>query len=206
MSTALRAPSWAGDPPHTDAARGRLVDAAARCIAADGLRSVSVAGVATEAGVSRPTVYRYFADRDELIGATLTIAADGLRGKILERIEPLPSAAEMIVEAVVLAVREIPTDPVLAAMWDSGAADPTVIEQFTRPIGLTWARDALAPAIAAANWSDGETDEAMEVLLRVALSFLVSPAPLRSDAEMRALLHRRVIPGLDLPANHGVRP
>jgi len=201
MSTAEKAPSWAGDPPLNDAARTRLLAATSRCVANNGLRAVSVAGIAAEAGVSRPTVYRYFADRNQLIEEALTSAADELRAEVVARIENLDSAEAMLVEAVVLALNRIPTDPVLKAVWDSSAADSTVIELFTMPSGVAWARACLHPAAKAANWTDAQADEAMEVLLRLVLSFLVSPAPRRSDEEMRSFLHRRLIPSLDLPSN-----
>jgi AcrR family transcriptional regulator len=196
VSTTVRARSWDGDPPHADAARARLLDATRDCIAQGGLRAVSVAGVAAAAGVSRPTVYRYFADRDELVGASLHQAAETLRAEIRSHISHLDSAADMLVEALVLARRQIPGDPVLRAIWDSSAVDPTVIEQFTGPVGITWARQCLSPAIEAAGWPDAATEEAMEVLLRLLLSMLVSPAPRRTDDEFRSFIQRRVLPGL----------
>lgn len=196
MSTATRTQSWAGDPPHADAARSRLLEAACHRIAADGLRGVSVAGVAEEAGVSRPTVYRYFHDREQLVTETLNLAAIGLRLKIRARIEALSDPGEMLVEALIIALVEIPDDPVLRALWDSTAADPAIVEQFTLPSGLAWAREALDPAVAAAGWSADEADEVMEVLLRMVLSLLISPAPQRSEDELRSFLNRRVLPGL----------
>src|SRR5215470_2800500 len=63
--------AWAGRPPQPAAARERLLDAASRCVARDGLAVTGIASVADEAGVSRPTVYRYFADRDALVEAAL---------------------------------------------------------------------------------------------------------------------------------------
>ena len=54
--------AWDGDPPHRTAARERLLEVAARCVARDGIHGTGIAHVAIEAGVSRPTVYRYFKD------------------------------------------------------------------------------------------------------------------------------------------------
>jgi len=49
--------------------------------------------------VSRQTVYRYFAGRDEVVGAALLSAAEALRTKIDRSIALLPDAADMVVEA-----------------------------------------------------------------------------------------------------------
>ena len=58
-------------PSDTAAARERLVDAAETCIDRFGLAKTTVEDVAREAAVSRATIYRYFANRDELVLAVL---------------------------------------------------------------------------------------------------------------------------------------
>jgi AcrR family transcriptional regulator len=193
--TRAQAP-WAGNPPHPDAARQRLLDAATRCIARDGLAATSVASVAAEAGVSRPTVYRYFDDRDELVRDALRVSAEGLRDTVLERIRPLPSAADMIVEAIVIAVFTIPDDPVLRAIWNSAAVDATVVGTFTERQAIEWTRVCLRPAIEAGGWPSDHADEAIEMILRLVLSLLITPAPRRSPHDLRAFLRRRFLPAL----------
>ena len=47
----------------------RILDAARRLIFRTGARKLSLSDVATLAGVSRPTVYRYFVSKEELIDA-----------------------------------------------------------------------------------------------------------------------------------------
>jgi AcrR family transcriptional regulator len=189
---------WAGRPPQPDAARQRLVDAASRCIARDGLAATSVASVAAEAGVSRPTVYRYFDDRDELVREALSAAAEGLRATILGRIREMHDPGAMVVEAVVVAVRAIPDDEVLRAIWSSASGDATVVGNFTERRAVEWGRVCLRPAIEAAAWSPSETDEAIETVLRMVLSLLVTPSPRRSPAELRSYLQRRLLPALGL--------
>ncbi|MGH8983569.1 MAG: TetR/AcrR family transcriptional regulator [Acidimicrobiia bacterium] len=66
-------PVAVGAPGREEAAptRDRIVDAAERCIRRWGIRRVSMNDVAREAGVSRGSVYRYFADREALVQAVL---------------------------------------------------------------------------------------------------------------------------------------
>jgi AcrR family transcriptional regulator len=53
---------------HGDLA-DRILDAAQRLVFRTGARKLSLSDVATRAGVSRPTIYRYFASKEELIDA-----------------------------------------------------------------------------------------------------------------------------------------
>jgi len=53
---------------HGDLA-DRILDAARRLVLATGARKLSLSDVATLAGVSRPTIYRYFVSKEDLIDA-----------------------------------------------------------------------------------------------------------------------------------------
>jgi AcrR family transcriptional regulator len=51
----------------TDDTRERILAAAERCIDRHGIRKTTMDDIASEVGLSRPSVYRYFADRDDLL-------------------------------------------------------------------------------------------------------------------------------------------
>src|SRR5512134_3397728 len=128
-----RTRAWAGDPPTLHAAaRERLLDAAVRCIERDGMSGANIAAVAAEAGVSRPTVYRYFADRQALVEATMMHAARDLTQRLGEHLRRFRSPAEMAVEAVCFVRREVPREPVLGAMWSEALLDAGAVASTTR--------------------------------------------------------------------------
>ena len=52
---------------HREAVRGAAIDAAAKLIAANGLRSTTMASIASEAGIARATLYKYFSSADEIL-------------------------------------------------------------------------------------------------------------------------------------------
>jgi AcrR family transcriptional regulator len=54
-------------PASTDDARERILAAAERCIDRHGIRKTTIDDIASEIGLSRPSIYRYFADRDDLL-------------------------------------------------------------------------------------------------------------------------------------------
>lgn len=193
-----QARAWAGDPPLRTAARERLLEAAARCIARDGMAGASIAAVAMEAGVSRPTVYRYFADHQALIEATLFHAGRALADGLGDQLRRHETPAEMAVEAVCFVLHEIPREPVLGAMWSAAALDASAVAGFTRRTALAWSRHALKELVEAAGWDAAAADECVEVMLRFLLSLLAAPEPRRADAALRGFLMRRMVPALGL--------
>jgi AcrR family transcriptional regulator len=76
---------------RSDAARNRLrvLDAAARLFAAEGVDAVSMEEVAREAGVGKGTLYRRYADKGELSAALIDSDARALQVEVLAG---LPSA------------------------------------------------------------------------------------------------------------------
>jgi AcrR family transcriptional regulator len=76
---------------RVDAARNRarVLDAAARLFAAEGVDAVSMEEVAREAGVGKGTLYRRYADKGELSAALIDADARALQVEILSG---LPSA------------------------------------------------------------------------------------------------------------------
>ena len=60
-------------PENTTTTRERILEAALELFIRQGIRKTSVDDVADRAGVTRVTVYRYFSDRQQLIGAAFLL-------------------------------------------------------------------------------------------------------------------------------------
>jgi AcrR family transcriptional regulator len=118
--------AWDGDPPHRTAARERLLEVAALCVARDGIAGTGIAHVALEAGVSRPTVYRYFKDREELIRSVLLQAGLRLANEVQEHIRAFADPGEKIVAATLFTLRAIRDNPVLRQVWQPAMFDASV--------------------------------------------------------------------------------
>jgi AcrR family transcriptional regulator len=84
----------------TDDARERILAAAERCIDRHGIRKTTMDDVANEVGLSRPSVYRYFADRDDLLIELITRHARALIVRARKSISRQSSLADQIVETV----------------------------------------------------------------------------------------------------------
>ena len=187
--------AWDGDPPHRTAARERLLEVAGRCVARDGIAGTGIAHVALEAGVSRPTVYRYFKDREELIRSVLLQAGLRLANEVQEHIRTFEDPGDKVVEATIFTLRAIRSNLVLRQVWQPAMFDANVLHGFTQPVSITFTRVAFAEIIDSTGWSEAE---AMEFMLRMILSLLAAPEPQRSDQELREFLGRRLVPALGL--------
>src|SRR3954452_14325261 len=95
MSTKTRAPR--SDPTAT---RAEVLRAAERCIQRHGIVKTTMDDIAREAGMYRPSVYRYFADREALLLAIMTKHSLALTRKAHRFIEEQGSFAEQLVQGL----------------------------------------------------------------------------------------------------------
>ncbi len=190
--------AWDGDPPQRTAARERLLEIAALCVARDGIAGTGIAHVALEAGVSRPTVYRYFKDREELIRSVLLQSGLRLANEVQKHIRAFADPGEKVVESTLFTLRAIRENPVLRQVWQPAMFDANVLHGFTQPASITFTRVAFAEIIETTGWGEAEAAEAMEFMLRMILSLLAAPEPRRSEQELREFLRRRLVPALGL--------
>ena len=96
------------DPPTEerwrDVRRVRLLDAAGRVFARLGYEAASVDDIAFEAGVGKPTVYRYFAGKEALFEAVFERALDELEGRldcVLDRHGAFPEVLPALIAEIV---------------------------------------------------------------------------------------------------------
>jgi AcrR family transcriptional regulator len=87
-------------PADTDDVRERILAAAERCIDRHGIRKTTMDDIASELGLSRPNVYRYFADRDDLLIELITRHARALCNRAHKSISRRNSLTDQIVETV----------------------------------------------------------------------------------------------------------
>lgn len=69
---------------HKERIRERIIESAARRLRRDGLRGVSIPAVMKEVGLTHGGFYCHFRDRDELVSAAVTHAAEGTATGVLE--------------------------------------------------------------------------------------------------------------------------
>jgi AcrR family transcriptional regulator len=189
---------WGGDRPAD--AKERLVDAAETCFDRLGLARTTIDDIAREAHVSRATVYRHVRDRDELVLAVLEREAH--RFAVRMGSGQAKTVDDAIVDGIVFALREVPTQPRLALLMQPGAA--TVIPGAWEVL-YQQSLAVLGPLLEQASGSlrdDLPVEEVVEWVLRTVLSLLAMPSPVeRDERELRAFLGRFLVPGLLAPVS-----
>jgi AcrR family transcriptional regulator len=137
--------SAAFEAPWRDARRSRILGAAARVFARAAFDRVSMDEIAAEAGVGKPTLYRYFPSKDALFIAVFEHALDDLEVR-LERV--LDREVATVTRLAGLAAEIVPTFRQhlvsLRFLGDSGAeADLSkrrIFRERRKRIGLYLAR------------------------------------------------------------------
>jgi AcrR family transcriptional regulator len=190
----VRRHGWAGSPPaDDDEARRRIVDAAMRCVDEHGPRQFTIAQVATDLGVIRQTVYRYYPSTDELFAAVGQVAVEGFIDELAEHLQTIDDPADWFVEALASAIERVPRRPYLTLLLDAGRTEP-----FTRGITSTEAMAVGREMVkrssvdwAAHDYEVSDLDELIELMLRLLQSMVIDPpAEPRSPAQLRAWLRR----------------
>ncbi len=194
-----RGRAWAGEPPSDESeARLRLMDAAVRCVRRLGTERTRLADVAAEAGVTRPTIYAYFSNRDEILRAAMLHAADQLVDGLTRHLGDLDDPADIAVEIIVFCLRQVASNPGLALLLTPSGAN-LGSQAPLAPRGLAVAKRAVRPIIDRRLDLEPQWSEIAEVMVRFFLSFLIVKSPKRrSEAQLRDFLRRRLVPALGL--------
>lgn len=192
---------WQGNPPHTeDDARQRIIAATRACVETFGAAKTTVSVVATELGVTRQTVYRYYPSHAELLEAVAQAGLADFAKRMTAHLATYDSAADVAIEAIVWAVEEIPSEASIGLLLQAGETevfgrDVTTTMSFS--IGADILRDVPV------DWSeigvqDDELEGLAEMLMRLFVSLLQYPAdPPRSADDIRALVRRWLGPALN---------
>jgi AcrR family transcriptional regulator len=184
---------WEGDPPGDDEeASRRIVEAAVKLIYQTGA-NVSVADVASELGVIRQTVYRYFPTAEALMQAAAIASVDGFLDRLTEVVRGIANPADAMVDGVLYTLEEVARTPHLGLL-------------LSEPYGTGHTGDVASETAQAfglrmlerfdVDWERHGYDEAakrdlVEFTLRMMLSFFVAPnEPTRSRDELRRFLRR----------------
>lgn len=176
-----------GRPPKSDdpATRDRLLEAAAEACVEVGFEAVTLAGVASRAGVTPAAVYNHFAGKDELLYTAGRLAIARLGARVAPTGDPAHGAHE--VAAAFLDPSFRASRRLILELHLAGARHPELAEQLAG-----WHREfaALSAAQSPSDHRDDATVKAFFLLLLGLchvddLAAIDAPAP-----ELRDRVHR----------------
>jgi len=187
--------------PRSEEARQALLDATARLMEEMPIRKITIGGIAKEAGVGKPTIYRWWNSKCAIVmDAFLATAAPQI---------PFPKSGSAV-DALTLQVKRVikllrcRSGRIVAEMVGEGQSDPHILEEFRD----RFFSRLLAPARAVIEQGkgSGEFDEGLDTDLALDLIYgpiyyrlLVGHQPL--DDRFAKALPIRVIAALTVAGN-----
>jgi AcrR family transcriptional regulator len=186
--------------PVSDAATDAILDAAVVEFERHGFRRVALDDVARRAGVSRTTIYRRFAGRDELVVAVIERENVALFADIADELKNAGRQSNYYVEAFTSAILRFRRHRVLDAMITDEPA--LALELAHQHYGgavdrMAEALHAIFPAGFADRIGEQAVGELAETILRYALMALLLPGPpLVTADDIRAFATAHFLPSL----------
>lgn len=187
--------------PEADSATEAILDAAVIEFERHGFRRVALDDVARRAGVSRTTIYRRFANRDELVAAVIERENIALFADIADEVKRAGAQSNYYVEAFTLSILKFRRHRVLYRMLTDEPA--LLLELARRHYDAAIARMAEAlrvifPAGFADRIGEQAVTELADTTLRYAAMVLLVPstAPLETADDIRAFATQHFLPSL----------
>lgn len=179
-------------------ARERLLNAARDCYARHGIAKTTMEDIATEAKVTRRTVYRHFGSHQEVLNGVVRREANRFWAALHEHLAGVESFDEYVLEAMIYTLKHGPETPTHSFLFNQSIlpivhqmylSNEEFIRQAAENLRPTYER--LAP--------DGDLDLLMvtEWFNRIVVSYLATPSPFyHSEDELRGLFRTMLSPAL----------
>ena len=91
-----------------------------RCVDRYGPGKTGLSDVADELGVTRQTVYRYFAGTDDLLAAVARSAGGSYLDRLARHLAQVTDPVEVVVEALVFTIERLPAERYLGVLLTAG--------------------------------------------------------------------------------------
>lgn len=171
---------------HTEA---RIFDGALRAIARQGPKKLAMSDIASEAGVSVGTLYRYFTNKDQLLASLGDHFVTNLQAVLQQSIEDNPDPADRLEIVVDVMLRFWLENP---ATMQIGQLEPGFVLAYIKRVSPQLSavlRQALEPVLgdsAAVLGGSVTLDEVVDLIVRMAFSHYFMPS--RDYREFRDVL------------------
>ncbi|ROZ89109.1 TetR/AcrR family transcriptional regulator [Gordonia sp. OPL2] len=191
--------------PDDDPTRTKLLDAAFDQFCRMGIQRSSMEEVARRAGLSRITIYRKFATKDDLVEQVILREFRRYFLRFLADIRNADTAAERVVFGFVSSLRSILGNPLIGGLIETepsllagsiGADDGRMLVAVRQFVAEQLRSEQRAGNIAA----ELDTELTAEVMVRISNSFLTVPSQLidvHDDDQLAAVARQYLVPMLE---------
>ena len=189
---------WSGNRPKNDTeAKNRVCKAALECLKRLGLEKTTMTDIAKEAGISRPTLYKYFRNKDEVFFTAIDIEAHVFARAVVKHARQFGTIEERIVETIIYVVEELPKDRNLSFVLNHELAGTLRNRAFSDEATLVFSEMTALPLIEIRPELADQGVEISEIMARFAISMILFPGKYSNDYDgLRSLIKIRILPGL----------
>lgn len=174
---------------RTEVAADRILDAAGELFAEKEAATVGMNEIASAAGCSRATLYRYFENREALYTAYVHRESYRLYREMTEQINALTDPRERLIEGMLASLRNVRESPALASWFATTqrpigaemAEESQVIKALTEAFVISLGPDDPELVAHRARW-----------LVRVMTSLMLFPG--HDENDERSMLEEFVVP------------
>lgn len=191
---------WSGNRPKSDAeAKLRLCEAALECIIRSGLEKTTMSDIAKQAGVARPTLYKHFKSKTEILFAAIDSAAFIFAESVVDHAKKFATVEDRIIETIIFTFTELPQHRHLSLVLDNECATALRARAFSDDATLVFSQMVADPLIEVRPDLKDQGVEIAEVMSRFVMSIILFPGSYSSDLDgLRKLIKKRILPGLIL--------
>lgn len=190
-------------PSSADPVEDRILAGAARCFTDVGVRKTTVAEIATAAGITKPTFYRRFSDKSDVVEALVRRETDDLARRMREA-GIGATAGEALLAAFRTAARWLTRHPFVRKSLD---LEPELLMPYLNQPGgpvLSTGQAVFAEIVergaAAGEFRDVSPQAVAEVCWRLVLSFALTPPS--EEAQIDELMRVTLLTGIAERAVH----
>ena len=189
---------WSGNRPKNESeAKIRVCKAALECLRRLGLEKTSMSDIAKEAGISRPTLYKYFTNKNDVLFTAIDMEAHLFAESVVNHARQFSTIEGRIVETIVYVVEELPKDQNLSIVLNHELAGALRDRAFTDEATLVFLDMAALPLIEIRPDLASQGVEIAEIMSRFAISMILFPGKYSTDYDgLRRLIKKRILPGL----------
>lgn len=182
---------------RSEVAADHILDAADALFTQQDAATVGMHEIATAAGCSRATLYRYFENRDALYTAYVHREARRLYEEVSEQVAAVKDPTQRLIEGVITALNAVRDSPALSS-WFATAQRPIGGEMADHSEVIRALVEGFVGSLAGgATQADDEVGRRARWLVRVMVSLLVFPGG--DETDERTMLAEFVAP-LVIPA------
>jgi AcrR family transcriptional regulator len=172
----------------------QIVRAAYKCFDKYGIDGTSIENIADEAGVTRPTVYRYFAGKKQIVDLISAEESRKVNAEVRKRLVRTKKFDALLTEALVLIVRIAIENPYVRRVLyyhELVSTPETELQSLQRQWWGGFLQRAAERGELASDLGTGEVIQWLVLTQRMLLTYLES-GPV-SDTELQRLIRRFIV-------------